>query len=805
MLREHRATPVGVADLLSWAFMVDDGVILEKDGALLSAFSYRGPDVSAATEAEREALSRTVSDALLAYGDDWCWHIDAVRRPAPAYPPSTFPVRAAALIDDERRAAYASAGRRFETTYVLSVTWLPPSEADSRARALLFSGGRTGKRRSSRVDWDALLGTYRRSLRSLADRLASRLVLEPLGSDALVTHLHGCLTGSWHAIRTPAHGSYLNLALATQELVGGFEPTIGGRSIRCIAVLGLPDRSSPGVLESIASLSAAYRWSHRILPLSQATAARLIRRHQLRWFQKRKGAAEWVHDIVSRSSERDASWQDTDAARMADDAASAASENASGRVRFCVYNAIAVVIEDDARSADTVAHAIARALGDAGFASRIETVNAVDAFLGTLPGHGAPNVRRPVVSGLGVADFVPVTSVWPGLAANPCPYYPLDSPPLLWAETQGSTPFRVNLHVSDVGHTLIVGQTGSGKSTLVGLLTAQFLRYAGARVFLFDVGYSSWLLCHALDGRHVDLVPGGANALQPLRHVDEAAERAWCGDWVESLAGAPGAAGAPDRRRIDRALTLLSDCAAEHRTLSEFARQVQDLSVAAALTPYLAGGSYAEVLDGVSSSHSADSHYTVYELRSLLDMDDRVLVPALLALFRQVERQLDGRPALIVIEEVWGPLLRTAFAARIKQWLLTLRKQNAAVVLVAHSVTQLRDVPHAQLIWESCPTRIYLPNADAASPDTAAIYAGLGLTPREITGLSRASPKRDYYFTSPRGSRMFELTLGPVARSLLASGDDVRRRAAQVMQSHGVDWLEAWLSSTLGGCNVAVT
>ena len=162
MLAEHRSHPKGVADLLNWAFMVDDGVILQKDGALLSAFRYHGPDVTAATDAEREALSRTFNDALLAYGDDWCWHLDAVRRPAAPYPPGEFPCRAAALIDEERRTAYASAGRRYETSYVLSVSWLPPSEADSRARSLLLSG-----RRGARVDWNGVLGGYRRSLRAL--------------------------------------------------------------------------------------------------------------------------------------------------------------------------------------------------------------------------------------------------------------------------------------------------------------------------------------------------------------------------------------------------------------------------------------------------------------------------------------------------------------------------------------------------------------------------------------------------------------------------------------------------------------
>ncbi len=788
MLREHRPHATGVADLLTWAFMIDDGIVLQKDGALLSAFTYRGPDISAASDAEREALSRTVSDALLSHGDDWCWHLDAVRRPAPVYPTSVFPAPVAAMIDDERRAAYARGDRRYETTYVLSVTWLPPSDAGSRARALLYA-----HRPTPQTTWGTLLGAYRRALRGITDRLSARLVLEPLDADALCTHLHGCLTGLWHPVRVPPSGAYLNMALATGELTGGFEPRIGGKSIRCVAVTGWPDTSVPGMLESIAALPAEYRWSHRILPLSQATAARLIRRHQLRWFQKRKGAGEWLREMTHRSASAltDTQWLDNDAARMAQDAAGAAAENASGRARFCVYNQVAVVTADDDRGADTVARAIVRALGDAGFGARIETVNAVEAFLGTLPGHGSPNVRRPIVSGAAIADLVPVTGVWPGLAANPSPYFPAGSPPLLWAATDGSTPFRVNLHVSDVGHTLIVGQTGAGKSTLVGLLGAQFLRYPGARVFVFDVGYSAWLLCQALGGRHIDLVPGGGTALQPLRVID-----AWCAEWVESIAEFQGVTvTAAMRARIERALALLGETAPEHRTLAEFARQVQDRALVAALAPYI-GGVYGGVVDGTETADPSPAdatRYTVYELRSLLEMDDRVLVPAVLALFRHVERQLDGRPALIVIEELWGPLLRTTFASRIKQWLLTLRKQNAAVVLVAHSAAQLRDMPHAHLIRESCPTRIYLPNADAASPDTAAVYAALGLGAREIETIARAVPKRDYYLTSPHGSRLFDLALGPVARAFLASGDDVRRRAAALMAAHGDAWVHVWL------------
>ncbi len=117
-LREHRTTPRGLADLVNWGFLVDDGVVLQKDGSLVAGWRYRGPDPSAATLEELDALSRHVNDALLPYTDSWMFHVDAIRRPAIAYAPSTFPDAVTQLIDDERRDAYeAHASRQFETAY----------------------------------------------------------------------------------------------------------------------------------------------------------------------------------------------------------------------------------------------------------------------------------------------------------------------------------------------------------------------------------------------------------------------------------------------------------------------------------------------------------------------------------------------------------------------------------------------------------------------------------------------------------------------------------------------------------------
>jgi type IV secretion system protein VirB4 len=612
-------------------------------------------------------------------------------------------------------------------------------------------------------------------------------------------------------VRAPEHGSYLNVVLADQELVGGFEPRIGANHIRTVAVHGYPHASHAGALDFLNTLPFGFRWSNRILPLSQRTAGRLIRRHQLTWYKKRKGAAAWLQDIAGgggAGKARDTTTQadadlflDHDARRMAQDAGEAASENASGGVRFCFYNQVVVVTDPDPQRADAVAAEIVKTLHDSGYAGRVESVNALEAFLGTLPGHGYPNLRRPVVSTRNVADLLPVTSVWPGLATNPSPLFPPASPPLLWAATAGATPFRVNLHDSDVGHALVLGKTGSGKSTLLGILAAQFRRYADAQVFGFDVGYSMWLLARALGGSHYDLAAGRPDALrfQPLARVDEPSERAWAAEWIETLATLQGVTVMPlHRLRIDRALALIAENAPAHRTLTELLTQLQHAELSAALRPYTFAGLYGQLLDA-SHDDLGVSQFTVFELRHLLSLDDRIAIPVLLYLFRRIEQRLDGRPTLIEIDEAWMALLHPKFGPRVTQWLLTLRKQNGAVVLATQSPAQLAQLAARHAVIDSCPTKFYLPNADAASPSAATLYHDLGLNDREIATVATATPKRHYYMKTPRGSRLFELALGPFALAFLSvpagrTVEDVKRHVEGLIERYGTGWPTEWIA-----------
>jgi len=162
------------------------------------------------------------------------------------------------------------------------------------------------------------------------------------------------------------------------------------------------------------------------------------------------------------------------------------------------------------------------------------------------------------------------------------------------------------------------------------------------------------------------------------------------------------------------------------------------------------------------------------------------LLPVLTYLFRRLEKRFDGAPTLMILDEAWLYLTESLFAAKIREWLKVLRKKNVAVIFATQSLSDIADSPIAPAIVENCPTRIFLPNGNAMEERTRKVYESFGLNERQLQILQQAVPKRDYYYQSREGNRLFELGLGELALAFCAAGAPKdHARINQVLKEHG--------------------
>jgi len=782
-LAEYRKRPEVLADWLPWAGLVGRGVVLNKDGSLQRTARFRGPDLDSATESELIATAARLNNALRRLDTGWALFVEAARTPAAAYPRSSFPDALSWLVDEERRAAFESAGTHFESSYFVTLLWLPPAEAKARAARVMLDSPNVEK-----VDWREHLDTFTNEtdrFRGLLEGVVNEI--EWLDDSQTLAYLHASVSTSAHPVAVPETPFHLDALLSDAPLAGGLKPTLGDQHLRVVSVRGFPTATWPGLLDELNRLGFAYRWTTRFLFMGKADATRELTRLRRQWFAKRKGVITLLRETIFQ---QESALVDSDAANKALDADAALQALGSDDVAFGYVTATVTVMDPDATAADDKQRAVERTIQGRGFVTVAETLNSVEAWLSSLPGHVYANVRQPIVSTLNLAHLLPLSAVWAGPARNAH----LDGPPLIVTRTEGATPFRLVTHVGDVGHTLVVGPTGVGKSVLLATLILQFRRYPRSRVFLFDKGYSARATILGLQGEHYDLGHDGSIAFQPLARIDEDGFRAWAAEWVVGLLIHEGVDATPENKgAVWSALSSLASAPVEQRTLTGLSLLLQSNELRQALQPYVLGGACGRLLDA-DQDRLGDGDVQAFEMEDLMHGRTAVL-PVLRYLFRRLEDRFDGAPTLLVLDEAWVFLDDPAFAMRIREWLKTLRKRNVAVVFATQSLADVQSSSIAPAIIESCPNRIFLPNPQASEPQLRATYAGFGLNDRQIAIIAQAQPKRDYYYQSRLGNRLFDLDLGPVALAFAAAGRQEDQRAIdQILQPDDASaFPAAWL------------
>jgi len=803
IFKEHLSREQGLSDLLNYAHFVDENVIINKDGAFLMTYKFRGPDINSASGAELDALTANFNRMATFLEDGWMLHVDELRIPSLVYPPvGDFPDSVSALIDEERRQMYELEGSHYENFQFLTFVWKFPLSIVKTSKHWFVEGL---SKQDENTDLTKLLIYFREMVERCVGLISSQFILEKLGRSDLLSYLNTCITGELLPVTPPPDGCFIDVVLGRKNIVGGYVPQIGKNHLYVLSIVGyLNEETIPGLLEEMGTYPLIYRWSNRFIPLSESTAEREIKRYQRNWNNKIKGLPGILKEAIFG---RPTTKLNVDAQQMSQETTEALTANRNHSTRFGYWSSEIVIMNENIELLEEASKDITRYLEQTGFACIKESVNTFDAWLGSIPGHGSANVRRVFLDSINLAHVLPLHTIWTGAEfSSSASLLPPKSHPVFYAATMGSTPFRFHMDEGDVGHQLVVGPTGAGKSTYLGFLISQFLRYSGAQVFIFDKDYSQRALTAALGGFHYDIGKEEELSFCPLADLSTKSKKLRAEQFIENLVVLQNIPLTPDIRAATH--TAITSLAASdqknNRSLTVFKSEVQHEAVRSALQYYTLEGQI-KLLD---STHDClkTGYLQTFEMDWLLQQKPEIYLPILGHIFNSIdsllEEQNEKNPTLIVFEELWFFCSHPIPKKQLKNWLKTLRKKNARLCLATTSLADLYDPTTKTLtdttaaILESCYKRIFLPNPHMDS-EIYDLYRKIGLTKRQIEIVSTvAIPKRHYFVMCPEGNRLIDLGFNeakPLALSFIGLSQEKGKLLLEHKAQFGNEWIYHWL------------
>ena len=529
------------------------------------------------------------------------------------------------------------------------------------------------------------------------------------------------------------------------------------------SILGIkeyPDASRAGLLDSLLRVSHELVITESFAPIERQTARERIDLSLRRLRSADEGAATERAEMLA-----------------ARDAVGA------GQLTFGDHHLSLLVRSGSLETLESATADAAAALSDIGAVAVREDVNLEPAFWGQFPGNEQYVVRRALISSSNAAAFISLHGFPMGRARG---NHWGDAVSVF--ETTSATPFFFNFHEGDLGNFTIIGPSGSGKTVVLNFLAAQAQKFS-PRTILFDKDRGSEIFMRAIGGRYERIARGASTGFNPLRLPDSASNRAFLRDWLSNLLEADGA---EDETAIAKAIDEIFAHGPELRRLRFMrdllggGRRPQPGDLPSRLDPWIFDGEHAWLFDNKDDQLDFSNRVLGFDMTELLE-DRRLRTPVLLYLFHRIEQRLDGSPTMILIDEAWKALDDPMFAARIRNWMKTLRKRNAMIGFATQSAADALDSSIASAIVEQTATAIFMPNTKAREEHYC---KGFGLTNQEFEFI-RSLPAHSRCFLVRQSNRSVVVRLDlhgmPEILTVLSGRESSVRRLDEIRAAVGDD------------------
>ena len=785
MLKEYSEEKGKLSSYVPWICLIDKGVVLNKNGTLQKTLKYRGYDLDSSTVYELKNINAKLNDVIKRLGQGWSLNVEARRKRCTDYIEAKNEILAIDIIEKERKLNFLE-NEHFESEYYLTIVQLIPTDNSKKVGEIFLEYAKKSE------ILDKTLENFNKEFKKILN-LFKEIFLEvtELDDEETYTYLHSCVSTKTDKVIVPEIPYAMANYLCDSDLVGGLKPKLRGKEIRCISIQGFPNYTVPGFFDVLNRLNIPYRWITRFLMLSKLEALSKMERKYKNIFSQRLSLFQRVYAELTGEKEENSRKLNEDALNKANEVRTQIALTTGDYVSQGFYTCTLIVDGDSIDEVEERVDLISKTINNMGFITIEESINSVEAFLGSIPGNITNNIRMPILNTITLSHLLPVSSVWGGDSWNKH----LNAPPLIYTKTKGSTPFRFNIHIEDIGHSAIVGPTGYGKSVLLGLIASSFMKYKDSRVYFFDKDASSRVLTYAIGGEFHDL-GNDELSFQPLANIEIVEEKEWAYGWILEILEQENVKVSPTQKeKIWKVLDNLAKTPIELRTISNFYTSVNDREIKEALIPYKIGGALGKYFDSDKDTLNF-SRWQVFEMNQVIN-NKKGITPLLSYIFRRIENSLDGNPCIIILDECWMFFDNPIFAAKIREWLKVLRKKNCSVIFATQELGDILNSKLFTTVLDACQTKVFLPNPNAFADNYIPIYEKFGLNKTEIEIISKATKKKEYYYKSTKGSRLFELDLKEKTLSLIASSDLAKQNKAKELKEiyrDANDFTREWLS-----------
>ncbi|SEK03750.1 type IV secretion system protein VirB4 [Sphingobium sp. AP50] len=371
---------------------------------------------------------------------------------------------------------------------------------------------------------------------------------------------------------------------------------------------------------------------------------------------------------------------------------------------------------------------IARAaLSESGIVAAREDLALEAAYWSMLPGNFAWRTRPAALTSRNFGALAPIHT------------YPMGRPDgnhwgkaVALLKTTANSPYYFNFHFGDVGHTLILGPSGGGKTVIQNFMLAQAEK-SGARMAFIDKDRGAEIFVRAAGGTYLALKNGQPSGFAPLKALDGSARnREFLSSWLRQIVTPEnGELNPQELYQLNQALDAVTRLPQEVRSISALRSQLDQTSIdgiGARLERWTKSGEFGWVFDNEADTLRLDARLMGFDMTDFLE-NDAIRPPLMSYLFHRLDDIVDGNPVIIDIDEFWKALGDPAFRQFARDGLKTYRKRNALMMFGTQSPADALRSDIAETIIEQCPTKILLPNPNAQARD---YIDGLNLTEAEF-------------------------------------------------------------------------